>query len=226
MSLAETKRQFNLNENYIQPSGGPVGSDVGDIFIVNPFGFLGQGFSDEQFIGNQILDPMVVLKLSIQINWGAAISYTAFVPTISVTAMLIAVNDQYGATTVPRVTTIVEDAQLFLVRPGTRMKFMINGQAVTVIKRKRMTFSPRNVSGIGTSSMLETRKMKLAKRLRGKKTYETTFDNTGLQQQIPFLKGYNFYWLVVSEINALTSQIFPSNPVNIVGDRFLYFKDV
>lgn len=225
--MAESKRAFVFGERWNTNSGIGIGAINQDIFMANAFGFLAVGAGDEQFTGNEILDPMVALKLSVRINWGPLSEATGVMPTIRVDAYLIAVNDQHGSTVTPRLTSLAEDAGLFMRWPDMDMNWMMNSQSVTVIKRKRVMFSPRDVNSVLNVNALETRTVKIAKRLKGKKEFETSFATNGSQSRSPYLKGYNYYWLVVTQGNANYAAAPPSgiNPIVVGGDRYVYYKD-
>lgn len=226
MTLAESKRAFVFNEawSFI----GLMGSadSAWDSYIANVFGYPGIGSADTQYTGNQIQQPLAVLKLAVQVNWGAM--YTAYdsqFRDVFVDVYLIALNEQLPSTVTPRLTSGTEDTQLFMKQPiyaGRSLGLTtLNGQSVTVIKRKRMTI--RNPGD--TPSRWTTHHIKISKRFRGTKTFETTFDSAGNQNYTSYLKGWNYYWLVVNAMSQSPTVLAAPNPVTIIGDRYMYFKD-
>lgn len=224
MRLAESKRQFVLNEVYSTTAALGVLDRIGGEYISNVFGPLSaaaQGAGDTQLIGNQVVDPLAAIRLSVYINWAQFVNVTSSYPTVRVDAYLIATNDGYGSTTAPRITTTAEDQLLFLKHPNIDLRWMLNSSNVTVIKRRRMIFSSRNVA---TASQ-ETRVVKLSKRLRGVKTFEQVVTTSGGVTNDLYLKGFNFYWYIVyaANVNAVTSG---AQPIRITADRYLYFKDL
>lgn len=225
--LAETHRGFVYGEAWSTLGALAAGDTATDQFIANVFGFLGLGVGDDQYTGNTILDPLCILRLSVTVNWPtAALAFSGQFPTVWVDAYLIAVNNQYVSTTAPRITSATEDTELFM-KPiifGGRIPVthQLNGQGVKVIKKKKLRLQPPD-SG---SSRETTHTMKLVKKLRGEKTYETTFTAGGAQAGTVYLRGWNFYWLVLSGYNRTpTTGAQSANGIQIVGDRYLYYKD-
>ena len=228
MRLAETKRQYVLNELYSSTLGPPVGNPFADQFLVNCFGSLsagGTGTTDLTFIGNQIVDPLVALKLTVAVNWGALTGAGNFIPTVRVDAYLIAINDQLSATT-PRLTTLGEDENFFVRHPTNDLRWMLNSQSVTVIKRRKVMLAPRGLNSFLNYQAYESRVIKMSKRLRGVKTFEQSNTALGVENTSLFLKGFNYYWLVVYQANVNVATAVVNNPIRISGDRFLYFKDL
>lgn len=230
MTLAESKRFFILNEFWA--TGGALGiGDTGtDTFIANALATPNLGVGDQDLIGNQIIDPMVVLKLNVNVQWGPlGNQYTPYFPAIKVTAYLVAINDQIPNSTIPRITSVAEDQALFVRHPGTLMRWQINSQNVTVIKRKTLMFQGKNITSTGFANSVENKSIKIARRLRGKKSYEQSITQGGVITQSTYLKGWNYYWLVVSQIsygvNSASTAAVTQNPMQISADRYLYFKD-
>lgn len=228
MKLAEHKRHFVFSEGF--NSLGAVGAaDPGiDTFVVNAFGSMNIGTGDASYTGNEFLDPLVAVNLSIDINWAALIGATAGAPMVRVDLYLIAVNEQYSSTVIPRLTSVSEDNTLFLAHPDNTFTWQMNTNAVTVIKRKKMVLSPKGLTSWGTgatTSTFETRSMKVAKRLRGKKEFETSYSTGGVQTQSVYLKGWNYYWVCVTAVNRPSANAVTANSIRVIGDRYVYFKD-
>lgn len=228
--MAESKRAYVFNEAWNFGGGVGVG-DVGtDTFIANVFAPTGFNFgsSDTHYTGNEILNPLAVLRLTVRVNWlTLSQAYTPALPTIRLTAYLVAINDELATTTVPRLTSPAEDELIFVKHPGQDMRWQINSQNVTVIKKKSMVLMPKNISIPGGAISVEQRVFKLSKKLRGKKQFEERiqFDAAGTQTQRVYLKGWNYYWMVTSQLSNTTTAAQVTNGLYISGDRYLYYKD-
>lgn len=229
MKLAESKRNFILNEFWISAAIVGVGDFGTDTYIANAFPPLTLGADDYQLVGNQIIDPMVTLQITVAVRWAQLnTQWSPYVPSVKASMYLVAINDQI-ATTAPRITSVAEDNALFMTHPGRSMRWTFNSQNVTVIKKKTLLFSPKSVSVSSVASTAEIKTMKIAKRLRGTKEFEQTITAGGIMTTTPFLKGWNYYWIVVTQVSAgltvASTAAANPNPVEVSGDRFLYFKD-
>lgn len=227
MKLAETKRSFVFGEAYNTIGTIGAGAAWEDTFLTNVFGFLTVGTSDEQFIVNQIIDPLAVLRLSVQINWGTVLAQAGGIiyPFVAVDAYLIASPQQFPTSVAPRLTSSSEDTFLWLKYPSMfgRNTFLhtLNGQGVIVIKKKRVVIRPPTGAGISTHTL------KLVKRFKGTKTFDTVFSTAGVQTKTAYLKGWNFYYLVQTTPNVVTTTASSTgNGIQVVGDRYIYFKDL
>lgn len=227
MKLAESKRAFVFNENWNYQGAMGVATAMDDYYIANVFGYLGAGTGDTQFTGNQITDPLAVLKLSVQIGWQALSGQIPnYTPAVRVDVYLIATNDQFPLTVTPRATSIAEDNTMMMkpITFGGRSTWThtLNGQAVRVLKKKTLKiYSPNQ------PLVMTTHNVTIKKWFRGHKTFETSFDGaTGTQTQTNYLRGWNFYWYVLTAPNVPSSvNAVANNPIQVVGDRYLYFKD-
>lgn len=226
MRLAESKRAFVFNEGWGTLGTLPAGDSGWDSYISNVFGYIGQGVTDVNFTGNQIISPLVVLKLSITVDWGTAYAaFTNTLPTVFVDAYLIKTNEQFVNTVAPRLSSSTED-QTIMMKPvvfAGRITGLhtLNGQSVTVVKRKRLTITPLDGAQRNT-----VHRVSLKKRFRRAITFETSFDASGSQTQSPYLKGYNYYWYVITAYNRTpTSGAQNINGIQTIGDRYMYFKD-
>lgn len=227
VKLSESKRGFVFNENWNFQGAMGIGTNLDDYYIANVFGYLGVGTGDTQFTGNQITDPLAVIKLSVQIIWQQLLTQVPnYTPSVRVDAYLIATQDQFPNTVTPRATSIPEDSTL-MMKPitfggRTTWTHTLNGQGVKVIKKKTLKIGPPN-----QTVFMTTHNLTLKKRFRGHKTFETTFDvGTGAQTQTTYLRGWNFYWYVLTAPNVPVSvNSVANNPIQVVADRYLYFKD-
>lgn len=238
MKLADTRRSLVVNEFYISPAPIGINDTMIDVFIVNAFGFLPT--ASTTFLDGEIIDPLVVLRATVQVEWAqlrpTPTSGVPSLPTILVDFVLIAVNDQFPNTIAPRITSTAEDNSLFVRHPTNLMRYQFNGEAVTVIKRKRVKFSPNGLDfyfsgGVAPSPVTSSKNLKISKRLRGKKEFETTVTQPGAGAQpvetlTPYLKGWNYYWVAITQpstgatLSALTTQ-----PISVSADRYVYYKD-
>lgn len=229
LRLAETKRFWIWNEAWNYQGILPYlpGTAVGETMIANAFSPPALGVGDQQFIGNQVINPLVVLSCTVHLNWERIQTYWApRIPTIIVEAYLIAVNDQL--TNVPPVAADATGRNfLFLRHPDTNQRWMLNKQNLMVIKRKRIKFSSRNLSIGGVAVSHESRTFKLKKWFKGTKTYEQSVGADGTLTPSVYLKGWNFYWMVINQWSVPNTVQIPgsSNPIQISADRLMYFKD-
>lgn len=230
MSLAEAKRFYIFNNAFNILTAIGSSATLQDTFVYNPLALLVVGPADNQIIGNEIIDPMVVIKLNVTVNWGVfnISTWVPGPPTIQVDVCLIACNEQFNAP-VPRLTSVSEDNSLFIRHPDEYHLHQFNSQNVTVIKRKRLRFSPKSIvtsAVIGNS--VETKVTKLVKRLKGKKQYEATINASGTYTQTGYLKGWNYYVLVITTAagNTTGTGTLPVNPIRCVGDTYMYYKDM
>jgi len=199
-------------------------------WMVNAFSFLAPGVTDETFMGNEIIDPLLVFRGAVTIDWLALSRAAQYTPTVEFDVWLIAVNDQTSIIT-PRSTTTPEDTGLFIRYPGRNMTPVMNTQNVTVLRKKRIRFSPREIGTASASStgysQLETRNFKITKKLRGKKEFETTVPNVAVPTATPqaWLKGYNYFWVMTKMQNAGFPAAAINQPIDVEVDRYVYFKD-
>lgn len=219
--MAESKRLFvfNLPFNFNAGTLAP-GQNVGATYIYNPFTQLtGTGLLS----GDDFLNPLLVLRLTAAVDYSRLIAAHSAMPTITVTVALIAVNDQISTPT-SRITTIGEDAMLYLRYPTSQMRWMFNGDNVTVIKKKKLIIDSKDVTPSGANPVV-FRQMKVVARLRGKKEMEQTTTVGGLVQNMDYLKGWNFLWVVTSQAGIQIVNSTTINPLVLNADHYMYFKD-
>lgn len=224
MKLAESKRLFIFGEQWATTGAVGIGDPFGDIFIVNAHAGLTTGPDDDEYTGNAILSPLHVLRLTARIVWGAAIPGTGTVPTIRVSAYLIATQNQYAATA-PRLTSPAEDETMFLRHATQNFRWQFNSQNVTVIRKKTLYFSGKEVTLASQGTTYEVKTMKLKARLKGQKEFEQRATYGGAVTPTQFLKGYNYYWVVISQGSSSFVAATTQNPINIDADRYIYYKD-
>lgn len=225
MSLAETKRFWRWNDQYNFGGALPVNTQTGDVYIFNAFTPPGEGAADTQFIGNEIVNPITELYLTVTVDWGRAMSAFARLPVYRIDVYLVAVNEAYTSGAPIGIPT-AEMGNWFVKHPGMDMRWRINQQNVVVIKRKRIQFNGRDVSSYAGGTAYETKTLKMKKRWKGKKTYEQGVSSGGVITRQTWLKGWNFYYLVINQSNAPTAAVAAVNPLQITGDHYLYFKDL
>lgn len=228
MRLAESKRFFTYNLLFTTAGVISVGDTGTDIFVMNALAPPTPGVQANQLIGAELLDPLVALNYTVIVEWGlfnGALTQGTL-PRVRVDICLVAINDQYGGTTSPRIMTAAEEDELFLKAPAGSQRWMFNGQNLTMIKRKRLIFNNKSITTFPASTTVEIKTGKVAKRLRGKKEYEQIINPaTGGIQMRDYLKGWNFYWIVISNFAGVVSTQMARNPITVQADRLLYFKD-
>lgn len=238
MKLADTRRSLVINEFYQSPAPIGLNDPVTETFIVNAFGFLPS--ASTTFTDGEIIDPLLVQRITVLVDWhlwrpGGTIG-TPALPTLQFDVALIAVNDQIPNTVTPRLTSIAEDNTLFVRHPSSLMRYQFNAENVTVIKRKRLRFSPRGVEQVPTSTVpagqagaqSETRNMKIVARLKGTKEFESLITNATppVETITAYLKGWNYYWVYITQSNQGTSLgALTTLPYGFGGDRYMYYKD-
>lgn len=226
MSLAETKRFWVWNQNFNFTGALPNNTQVGDTYIFNAFTPPGAGVGDNQFIGNQIVNPLTELSLTITVDWGRALAAYTALPVFRIDLYLVAINDSFNPGAAPVGVPPADMPVIFVKQPGMEMRWRLNQQNVVIVKRKRVQFNGRDVSSYGGGSGYETKTVKLRKRWKGKKTYEQSISIGGAITNQPYLRGWNFYYLVISQANKATTAVAAVNPLQITGDHYLYFKDL
>lgn len=225
VKLAESKRDYVFGENWITPGPLGIGDPGTDIFIANAFGHINAGIDDTSFTGNEILDPFLVMRLQVNVNYSLVAPAFTVIPTLRVSAYLIAVNDQFPTSVVPRLTSTAEDNLLFVKHPGAGTGthlWQFNSQNVTVIKKKTVVFQGDDMA---STFPIKSKTLKMTKRLRGKKEFEMSYTSGGVPSYTAYLKGWNYYYLVISGWTNSYTVAAPTNPVTVTTDRYVYFKD-
>lgn len=238
MSLAEHKRYYTFNVSF--NALGAVGNNdaLQDTYIYNPFAALVNGVGDFDVVGDEILDPFLVQRGSIDINWAAftAGSFSGILPTVQLEMYVIAVNDQLTNNSGPVLTSFAQDLMLFMKQPstvtggGAQMTTQLNSHNVTVVRKKKMKFMPHNLAvGAGATPAYsrDTHNWKMTCKLRGKKQFETTVSTIGSYNRTGYFKGWNYYFLSVLTTNGTTGATgtFAGNPIRVICDHYVYFKD-
>lgn len=228
MKLAESKRFFTYNLLFTTAGPLAVGDQGTDIFVMNALAPPTPGVQSNQLLGAEILDPLVALNYTVSVEWGlfnGALTQGTL-PRVRVDICLVAINDQYGGTTTPRVLAAIEEDELFLKAPSPQQRWMFNGQNLTMIKRKRLIFNNKSITTFPAATTVEVKTGKVAKRLRGRKEYEQAINpQTGAITMRDYLKGWNFYWIVISNFAGVVGTQIARNPLTVQADRLLYFKD-
>lgn len=224
--LAEAKRAVVVNEQWMNGSTNMNFTGI-QSFVVNALSFMTVGTADYQFLGNEIIDPLLVFKGAVRVDWGGFINATPnVVPTVTILITLFAANDD-TAIVAPRSTTAAEDTAIWIRYPDNSVMGTMNTQNVTVLKRKKIVLRPTSGTVLSSNFPQEVRSFKLVKRLRGKKEFETSTSNPGSGQPttLTILKGWNYYW----HISKVHSSGFPGSvvnqPVQIYADRWVYYRD-
>ena len=232
MKLAETKRVYTYNIQMNTPTPVAAGNTLTESFIYNPLAVLGNDSLPVTTEGTEFLDPMLVGRFSVQLDWVRFASSFNSLPTVLVNIYLIASNVEYTASgATGRVMTTLEEAEFWLRRPSANLSPVMNTDNVTVISRRKLRFAPKAiVSGFGGTGLVsrETKTVKISRRLRGTKqqNFEISAGGTG-QTKSGYLKGYNFYWVVTTMSNGQANTAGTAfSPLSVQMDSYVYFKDL
>lgn len=225
----ETKRSVVFNEPYqVLPSAAyNYTYSYVNIFSLPPGTgtsmVLGQGVRENQFTGDEIMDPLFVARLRYSVSWRdmyASAPGHGFVG-VKVHAWLIATNDQDGVVT-PAPVDMGFTGDGWFLQPAA-MSAQMNGDNVRVIRHWSRTINPPSILGTnGDAETVVTHKMVV--KLKGKKQYEDQPANaSGVPAQ--YLRGWNYFFVVGWGVDQHVSLLNTLTPVIITADRYLYFKD-
>lgn len=226
--LAEAKRAIVTNEGWMNNATGAGFTGI-QSWVVNALSFLTVGTDDNQYLGNEIIDPLLVFKGAVRVQWLDFLGLMGgILPTVQITVTLFAANDD-TAIVVPRSVTTGEESAIWIRYPDNNQRGVMNTQNITVIKRKTLVLRPTrsNPAGGTTGSPTEIYSFKITKRLRGKKEFETVASPVGQPDpsNTTVLKGYNYYWHVSKIHSSPFVSATTNQPVQIFGDRYVYYKD-
>lgn len=227
---SETKRHFILNENWgIYPA---TGTPRNNYVYANIFSPLTQGFAQNTFEGDNILDPLFVARVKFDLRptlLEADLVNPSWLPEIWCHVWLLASNDQFSQVT-PTVidggTPPFNGLDWFLQTEASRVQ--MNGDSCTVIKHIRRKLRPYD-TGLVLQSNPST-SVKLVAKLKGRKIFEPGSPNTP-NTPADVLKGWNYYlvcgWGITdgSGSPTLSWPITGTGPVSVTVDRYVYFKD-
>lgn len=230
MKDAETKRVLTLNESYNLYLTGA--GNLRSYNMVNIFGIVAQGVTQNSLVGDSFNDPMFVAKMQFTVNWNAVaanlVPATNVAPSICLRAWIIACNDQYTNTISPiPVGSTSTTVDWFLQDRAFRAR--MNSDACTVVRSWSRVVSPPDIQ-FGTPvapNGLYTYRHAMKKKWKGKKSFEP-FSPTQPNQISAYLKGQNYYFVVGWGLPDGTFSLanpVANNPVQIYCDRYLYFKD-
>lgn len=237
LNLSEAKRYTTLNE---VPFGvSPVGSTnykwvYKNVFAPLPSANGVTAGSSWAIDGNEIVDPLVKLKITWRLNYASIISSSPAYSSQYVYVYLIACNEQVSATVPPSNTWTTypiqyssDDPGWFLQQLGTRPT--LNGNNVKVLRKWSRKYTPDEmyvpadavIFGIGQPTL----NMNCKHKFRGKKTFEDQVfadtDSNFLRSAI--LRGWNYYWLMGWATGG--ASLAPAQQPVAGVDSFTYFKD-
>lgn len=230
----ETKRAFVLNESW--NSFAATGSYFYNYNFLNIFSILGtgaQGTGQNQFVGDQVLDPLMVARIQFYVDWNtfSPAGATTLEPVMLHT-WIIAANDQYAAAAPTNVNVYSTILDWFLqTRPS---RAVMNGDSCKVLHHWTRTVTPPSVPTAVSAAfpnLFSTAciRKKIVHKFKGKKTFEPQ-NPTSPNLPGAYLKGWNYYlicgWgLPDGTFNLNVPTGASTRPVTIYLDRYLYFKD-
>ncbi len=220
LGLTESKRFAVINENatLVLGSGGNQWS------YRNIFSRLDPGVGAENYIGNEIANPLLKLKFVCLANWAdIALQQPTQYGTIYFNVYLVASNEQLPQTTFANYASISPDPGWFYSQVSS--KPTLNGNNVKVLKRWRKSITP-DVVNAGTILGRKAITGQMTYRWKRKLKFEddATIPTVGGPVNTRVLRGWNYYILAGFGMPVSLSGTFTSTPV-IAMDSFLYFKD-
>lgn len=232
MKLAETKRVFTYGIPMNTQTPVAVGSQLVESFIYNPLALLGIDTLPVSVEGTEYIDPLLVGRFSVSVDWVRFASSFNSLPTVVVHIYLIATPVEYTVSgSSGRQMSATEAQEFWLRQPNNLMQPIMNTDNMTVITKRKVKFTPKGmVANFGSTGLVsrETKNIKIAKRLKGTKQQQQDYNASGVAQaKSGYLKGYQFYWVCATMSNgqAVTAGTLFS-PLSVIMDSYLYFKDL
>lgn len=246
LNLSEAKRFTTLNELPIPPVPASVTFRWAykNVFAPIPSGNGAAAGTSWAVEGNEIVDPLVKMKITFRLNFSNQIAglLNGAYTTNYMWVYLIASNEQVTGLLPPSNTWTNYPVQYASDDPGwfltqNPQRPTLNGNNVKILRRWSRKYTPDelfaiadatstlNVQGLGRPQI----NMNCKHRFRGKKTFEDAVfgdtDSNFLRSAI--LRGWNFYWLVGWGIGptAEFSPIPTTNQPSVSCDTYTYFKD-
>lgn len=193
--------------------------------------------------GNEIVDPLVKMKLTFTLNLNGILQ--ALSPSTYTTnymyVYLLASNEQVSALVPPSNTWSNYPTQYASDDPGwfltqNPQRPTLNGNNVKILRRWTRKYTPDEVfSTVDATSTIAVNaggrpqiNFNCKHKFRGKKTFEDAVfgdtDSNFLRSAI--LRGWNFYWLVGWGIGPAGGTGIPSGlQPTVTCDTYTYFKD-
>ncbi len=233
-NLAETKRYARVLETAsVLPSTTAASQwSFRHVFapLAAPFstGGAGQGAASFQFVGNEIVDPMLKLKFSWYLNWEQIRRTVANYGTIGLNVALVAMNDYVtaGGTSFINAATI-GNFDWFYNPDAYNPTF--NGNNVRVLKKWSRMVTPDQLGPTAVQGNQVVRG-RLSYRWRRKLTFEdqNVVPQFGGPAVSPILRGWNYY--IITGYRGFgnwggTSAGVPDAFPQCIMDSFLYYKD-
>lgn len=242
LNLSEAKRFTTLNENPMPPIATAVTQRwvYKNVFSPIPSGNGAAAGTSWAIEGNEIVDPLVKMKLTFSLQFGItlnALSQSIYT-TNYMAVYLVASNEQVSSLVPPSNTWTNYPVQYASDDPGwfltqNPQRPTLNGNNVKIIRRWTRKYTPDEVFALVDSTAPQVAgygrpqiNFNCKHKFRGKKTFEDAVfgdtDSNFLRAAI--LRGWNFYWLVGWGIGGVTGVPTPSQPV-VSCDTYTYFKD-
>lgn len=184
--------------------------------------------------GEEFMNARVKEIATISVDWTAMAAVTGGVQPVNVARFILATNDVFPALFpdpptvaayrfVPSATQI----QWFHNTSSNFNRWVLNSDNVTLVQKKKWRMSPPGAPvsiGTGEPGRSTTLTVKAGKFFKGKKTFEDTSGQTGIDAKI-ILKGWNFYtvWLWYFDEQATISE--DNTFLTVTVDNYTYFKD-
>lgn len=219
LSLVEAKRFAVINEF----ATTTVGTSSDQWSFRNVFSRLTQGTGSGNFIGNEIVAPLLKIKFECNIDWAnIALQQPTNYGTIFFNLMLIASNEQYDQTTFANYTAFSDPGWFY--QPNGSIPTM-NGNNVKVLKKWSRSVTPDQMP-LGTTQGRQILRGSMKYRWKRKLTFEdsATIPGAGAPAPVRVLRGWNYYLLAGYTMYAGLSPTFTAYP-NLIMDSYLYYKD-
>lgn len=224
LNLSESKRFATLNVAFPTSSNG----NATQWYVRNVFsGSLGQGTGSFSIIGSEIQTPLLKVKFTGRVNFGALNADNPDnMATVTLNMFLIATNDQIGNTTdTPTQYGLSPFSGLNWFYSNDGHKPTFNGNNVKVLKSWSRRVHPEVIAGT-TARGIKIVRGNLRYRWRRKLTFEDTagIPASGGPTSANVLKGWNYYLIAGYGLSSFLSTSLTAAP-SMQMDSFLYFKD-
>lgn len=223
----ETKRYAMIND---QVTYGIISTLQNSFWMArNPFALLPNGIDSWNVVGSEILDPLLKLKFTFDVNWNQIFTTNSNnYASIALNVYLLASNDDDVATSSWTNVFVPGTEQYnWFYQPNAYIP-TFNGSNVKVMKKWRRVVRPDNLMGTGTVQGLQVVAGSMKYRWKRKLIYEETQAiNTGGPARDTVFKGMNYFVVVGVGTRAGlgTTTVTSGSLPKCTMDTFMYFKD-